>query len=204
MPGQVLEKLQWPLLQAGRMKARVTTFYDFHNGLIHIDSKHLQSTDRQGKSRHHTLSHLLRSALSQETILTEPIPTPRPIPECKSLPEEVAAAPSFDLPIPSHRVFTGLSYIFVFLPPVHVVQPSFVKLAAVQKTTGWGGGGVNFTPPPSTAIMYKTLLFPSIHWRAADRRNLAGPTSAGQEPGGSQRQAGKQHVLARTPPPPPP
>ena len=112
------------------------------------------------------------------------------------------------LPLTFRSHLTGfllVCLIFCFLPPVHVVQPSFVKLAAVQKKTGWGagGGGVSTSPSPSPPSCTKRSY--SHPLARCWQENLAGPTSAGQEPGAARgRQASSTCSPERLSPPPPP
>ena len=92
-----MQQLHWPTLEKRRKQARLTTFYKFHHGLIHIESRHCPSkSDHPRRTTRHT--HNLTSPVTfhptgqhnyrQMTFF------PRTIPEWSSLPQEVTTAPT--------------------------------------------------------------------------------------------------------------
>lgn len=96
---EILDSLDWPSLQQRRKKARLETFYTFHNGLVAIESSHLPKLKPQVDNKANT-----RSTHSSE--YEEPSHPrtyrqkaffPRTIAEWNRLPQEVVSAETLAL-----------------------------------------------------------------------------------------------------------
>jgi hypothetical protein len=96
---EMLQTLSWPPLESRRSKIRLETFFKFHKGLTHIESKHLPR-----KKPNKTNKMATRSSHSQE--YEEPNHPrlyrlkaffPRTVAQWNLLPEEVVSADTLDL-----------------------------------------------------------------------------------------------------------
>ena len=91
----MLQDLKWPSLQLRRKKARLETFYKFHNNLITINSAYKPTPSKRRLSRRQNNSKFYdiptcRTLYRQKTFF------PRTIPEWNHLPEDVVAAETLD------------------------------------------------------------------------------------------------------------
>ena len=51
------QQLHWPTLEKWRKQAHLNTFYKFHQGLIHIESRHCPSKSRRTTQHTHNLTY---------------------------------------------------------------------------------------------------------------------------------------------------
>jgi hypothetical protein len=91
----LLEKLDWPLLQTRRRESRLVAFYKFHHNLLSINTVHPPTNSTQKKSRRQTNS-LSYDIPSHRTQCRQSTFFPRTIPEWNALPEEVVSAATLD------------------------------------------------------------------------------------------------------------
>ena len=90
---EMLEGLKWPSLSKRRKRARLSSFFKFHNGLTSITSKYLPTpsnrrrSNRRFNSQSYDINHS-RTDYRQKSFF------PRTIPEWNELPDSTVSAPS--------------------------------------------------------------------------------------------------------------
>ena len=92
----MLQDLAWPSLQERRRQIRLSTFYQYHHKLIHIDSKYTPtpSTQRLSRQQNNSKAYNIPSGTPNYRKNTF---FPRTIPEWNHLPEEIVSAETLDL-----------------------------------------------------------------------------------------------------------
>ena len=91
----MLQDLAWPSLQARRKQIRLATFYQYHNKLIHIDSKYAPTPSMQRLSRRQNNSKTYDIPSGTQNYRKYSF-FPRTIPEWNHLPEGVVSASTLD------------------------------------------------------------------------------------------------------------
>ncbi|KAI8479428.1 hypothetical protein Bbelb_428470 [Branchiostoma belcheri] len=91
----MLEDLEWETLQQRRRKARLTTFYKLHHGMITVDSRNLPTVSQHKRQtrRSHPLTYDMRLCRTTHRQMSF---FPRTVAEWNSLPAEVVSAKSLD------------------------------------------------------------------------------------------------------------
>ena len=92
----MLQDLAWPSLQERRKQIRLSTFYQYHHKLIHIDSKYTPtpSTLRLSRRQNNSIAYNIPPGTPNYRKHTF---FPRTIPEWNHLPEEIVTAETLDL-----------------------------------------------------------------------------------------------------------
>ena len=92
----MLQDLAWPSLQERRKQIRLSTFYQYHHKLIHIDSKYTPtpSTQRLSRRQNNSIAYNIPPGTPNYRKNTF---FPRTIPEWNHLPEEIVTAETLDL-----------------------------------------------------------------------------------------------------------